>query len=85
MKCGESNAIDKATQLGLNLGEAKLYTTMFPCPRCAEIIVNTEIKYVVSLTHRVKHNGKFDNPLEDSRTLFDKAKIKYDFGEPDGR
>jgi deoxycytidylate deaminase len=83
MKCGESNVIDKATQLGLNFSEARLYTTMFPCPRCAEKIAKTEIKYIVALTHRTKHNGKFDNPLEDSRKLFDKAKIEYEIGEPD--
>lgn len=85
MKCGEPDAIDKATELGLDLSKAKLYTTMFPCPRCAEKIVKTELKYIVALTHRTKHNGKFDNPLEDSRSIFDTARIAYEIGEPDGR
>jgi deoxycytidylate deaminase len=85
MKCSEADAIDKATQLGLDLTEAKLYSTMFPCPRCAEKIAKTDIKYIVSLTHRTKHNGKFDNPLEDSRKTFDEAKIAYEIGEPDER
>jgi hypothetical protein len=31
MKCGEPDAIDKAMELGLDLGEAKLYSLMFPC------------------------------------------------------
>jgi deoxycytidylate deaminase len=83
VKCGEPDAIDKAIDLGLSLAEAKLYTLMLPCPRCAEKIVKTELKYIVALTHRTRHNGKFDNPLETSRKLFDKAKIKYDIGEPD--
>ncbi|MET0779834.1 MAG: deaminase [Candidatus Saccharimonadales bacterium] len=52
MKCSESDTIDKAMELGLDLGKAKLYSTMFPCPRCAEKIAKTEIKDVVSLTHR---------------------------------
>jgi len=85
MKCGEADALDKAAQLGLNLEKAELYTLMFPCPRCAEEIARTQIKHVVARTHRVKNNGKFDNALEDSRSFFDKAKIKYDIGEPDER
>jgi deoxycytidylate deaminase len=85
MKCGEPDAIDKAIELGLNLAEAKLYTLMFPCPRCAEKIAKTELRYIVALTHRTKHNGKFDNPLEDSRKVFDKTQITYDIGEPDRR
>lgn len=85
MKCGEADAIDKAIQLGLDLGDAKLYTLMFPCPRCAEMIVKTNLKYVAALTHRTKHNGKFDSPLEDSRNLFDKFHIEYETGEPDER
>ena len=85
MKCGEPDAIDKATQLGLDLSESTLYTLMFPCPRCADKIAKTEIKHIVALTHRTKHNGKFDNPLEDSRKIFDKAKIEYAIGEPDDR
>ena len=85
MKCGEPDAIDKAVELGLDLADAKLYTLMLPCPRCAEKIARTELRYIVALTHRTKHNGKFDNPLEDSRKIFDKAKIKYDIGKPDER
>jgi tRNA(Arg) A34 adenosine deaminase TadA len=85
MKCGEPDAIDKAIQLGLDLADAKLYTLMFPCPRCAEMITKTNLKYIVALTHRTRHNGKFDNPLEDSRKLFDKAQITYEIGEPDGQ
>ncbi len=85
MKCGEPDAIDKAVQLGLYLTEAHLYTLMFPCPRCAEMIAKTNLKYIVAQTHRTKHNGKFDNPLEDSRIIFDKAKVAYEIGEPDGR
>lgn len=85
MKCGEPDAIDKAVELGLDLGEAKLYSLMFPCPGCAEKIAKTKIKTIVALTHRTKHNGKFDNPLEDSRKTFDAVGIQYDIGEPDGR
>jgi deoxycytidylate deaminase len=83
MKCGEPDAIDKALQLGLDLSKAKLYTTMFPCPRCAPKVAENGIKYVVALTHRTKHNGKFDNPLEDSCKIFSDAKIEYETGEPD--
>ena len=83
MKCGEPDAIDKAIQLGLDLAEAKLYTLMFPCPRCAEMIVKTDLKHIVALTHRVKHNGKFENPLEHSQKFFDAASIQYKIGEPD--
>lgn len=85
MKCGEPDAIDKAVELGLDLGDAKLYSLMFPCPGCAEKIAKTQIKTIVALTHRTKHNGKFDNPLEDSRKTFDEVGIQYDIGEPDGR
>ena len=85
MKCGEADTIDKAMQLGLDLTAAKLYSLLFPCPRCAEKIAKTKIKSVIARKHRVKHNGKFDNPLEDSRKTFDTAKIRYDVGEPDGR
>lgn len=85
IKCGEQDAIDKAVELGLDLGEAKLYSLLFPCPRCAEKIAKTKIKTIVALTHRTKHNGTFDNPLEDSRKAFDTVGIHYDIGEPDGR
>jgi len=85
MKCGEPDAIDKAIELGLDLADATLYTLMFPCPRCAEQISKTKLKHIVALTHRTKHNGKFDNPLEDSRRIFDEAKVEYEIGEPDGR
>ena len=85
MKCGEEDTVDKALELGLDLTDSKLYSLLFPCPRCAEKIANTEIKFVKSKKHRVNHNGKFDNPLEDSRKIFDEAKVMYDFGEPDGR
>lgn len=85
MKCGEPDAIDKALQLGWDLTDAKLYTLMFPCPRCAGMISKTTLKRVVAQTHRTKHNGKFDNPLEDSRRILDKAKVVYEIGEPDGR
>ena len=85
MKCGEPDAIDKAVELGLKVADAKLYTLMFPCPRCAEKIAKTKLRYIVAQTHRTKHNGKFDNPLEDSQKIFDKAKVVYEIGEPDGR
>jgi deoxycytidylate deaminase len=58
---------------------------MLPCPRCADKIAKTKIKYIVAMTHRTKHNGKFDNPLEYTQRVFDKASIKYDIGEPDER
>ena len=85
MKCSEADTIDKAAQLGLDLSDAKLYSTMFPCPRCAEKIAKTKIRDIMALTHRTKHNGKFDNPLEDSRKTFDAVGIRYDIGEPDER
>ena len=85
MKCGEEDTVDKAQELGLDLAGSKLYSLLFPCPRCAEKIANTEIKQVKSKRHRVNHNGKFDNPPEDSRKIFDEAGVVYDFGEPDGR
>lgn len=72
-------------ELGLDLGEAKLYSLLFPCPGCAEKIAKTAIKTIVALTHRTKHNGAFDNLLEDSRKTFDSVGIQYDIGEPDGR
>lgn len=85
MKCGEEDTVDKAQELGLDLAGSELYSLLFPCPRCAEKIANTEIKFVKSKKHRVNHNGKFDNPLEYSRKIFDEAGVMYDFGEPDGR
>ncbi|MEK7632237.1 MAG: hypothetical protein AAB473_00405 [Patescibacteria group bacterium] len=85
MKCGEPDAIDKAIELGLDLGDAKLYSLLFPCPRCAEKIAKTGIRTIVALHHRTNHNGNFDNPLEDSRKMFDSVGIQYDIGEPDGR
>ncbi len=85
MKCGEEDTVDKALELGLDLAGSKLYSLLFPCPRCAAKIANTDIKYVKSKKHRVSHNGKFDNPLEDSRKIFDSCGVVYDFGEPDGR
>ncbi|HSX15516.1 MAG TPA: hypothetical protein VLF40_01880 [Candidatus Saccharimonadales bacterium] len=86
MKCSEADAIDKATELGLDLRDAKLYSLLFPCPRCAEQIAKTDIKYIVSRKHRVGHNGKFvSNALEDAQQIFDKANIHYDAGEPDER
>jgi deoxycytidylate deaminase len=83
MMCGEEGAINKATQLGLEISEAKLYSLLFPCPRCAEMIAKTKLKYIVAHKHRINQNGKFDNSLDDSRKIFDKAKIKYEIGEPD--
>jgi tRNA(Arg) A34 adenosine deaminase TadA len=83
MKCGEPDAIDKAVELGLDLSEARLYTLLFPCPRCAVKIAKTKLRTIVALTHRTKHNGKFDNPLEDSQKTFDNVGIQYDIGEPD--
>lgn len=62
MKCGEPDAIDKAVELGLDLGEAKLYSLMFPCPGCAEKIAKTKIRIIVALTHRTKHNGNSITP-----------------------
>ena len=85
MKCGEADVIDKAEQLGIDLAGAKLYSLLFPCPRCAARIAKTEIKDVTARQHRVKHNGKFDNPLEDSQRIFDAAGVRYDAGKPDGR
>ncbi len=85
MKCGEPDAIDKAIELGLDLADAELYTLMLPCPRCADKITKTKIKYIVAMTHRTKHNGKFDNPLEYTQKVFDEANIKYDIGEPGDR
>lgn len=85
MKCGEPDAIDKAIDLGLDLTETTLYTLMLPCPRCADKIAKTKIKNIVAMTHRTKHNGKFDNPLEYTQKVFDKARIKYKIGKPDER
>lgn len=85
MKCGEEDVLDKAQELGLDLAGAKLYSLLFPCPRCAEKIAGTDITFVMSKKHRINHNGKFDNPLADTRKIFDRAKITYDFGQPDGR
>lgn len=85
VKCGEADVIDKAIELGLNLGESKLYSLLFPCPRCAEKITKTNIKTIVALKHRTKHNGKFDNPLEDSQKIFNEVGIGYRIGEPDER
>lgn len=85
MKCGEADVIDRATQLGLDQTGAKLYSLLFPCPRCAEKIASTKIKFVVSQKHRVRHNGKFDNPLEDSQKIFNNANVEYDAGQPDER
>jgi deoxycytidylate deaminase len=85
MKCSEMDAIERAEQLGLDFTDANLYSLLFPCPRCAEKIAQTKIKNIVARKHRVKHNGKFDNPLEDSQNIFERANITYDAGEPDGK
>src|SRR5690348_8432581 len=77
MKCGEEDAIDKAQELGLDMAGSKLYSLLFPCPRCAEKIAAADIKFVASKRHRVNHNGKFDNSLADSRRIFDTAGVEY--------
>ncbi len=83
MKCGEADVIDRSLELGLDLNGSKLYSLLFPCPRCAEKIAKTTIKFVVARKHRVNQNGKFNNPLEHSTKIFDKAGVTYNFGESD--
>lgn len=85
MKCGEIDALDRAIELGFDLEGAKIYSLLFPCPRCAEKIAKSGVSEVISKKHRVKHNGKFDNALEDSKNLFDKAGVKYKIGDADIR
>lgn len=85
MKCSEMNVVDRAEQLGLKLEGAELYSLLFPCPRCAKRLAGLGLKKIVVRKHRVKHNGMFDNPLEDSRRIFDEAGVEYDVGVADVR
>ena len=85
MKCGEIDALDRAVELGFDLREATIYSSMFPCPRCAEKIAKTGVGRIIAKKHRVKHNGKFENALEDSKKFFDEAGIEYEIGEEDIR
>lgn len=85
MRCGEEHAIARARQLGLGFEGAILYTLMFPCPRCAEEIAGLGLERIVAKKHRVRHNGKFDNPLEDSKRILDATGVEYDIGVADVR
>jgi deoxycytidylate deaminase len=69
----------------MDLAGAELYSLLFPCPCCAEKIAGTDLKKVVARRHRVKHNGKFENALEDSQRILDEAGVEYEIGMPDER
>ena len=47
MCCAEFNAIVSAFRYHADLTSATLYTTGFPCPRCATKIVQSGIKTIV--------------------------------------
>ena len=46
----EMNALLQASQCGVKISGATLYTTTYPCSLCAKMLVNTGIKRVVTLT-----------------------------------
>ena len=46
----EMNALLQASQCGVKISGATLYTTTYPCSLCAKMLVNTGIKRIVTLT-----------------------------------
>ncbi len=66
----EQNAICQAARFGISMEGATLYCKMEPCFTCAKMIVNAGIKRVVC--EKKYHAG------QDTRELFEKAKIKLD-------
>ncbi len=46
----EMNALLQASQCGVKISGATLYSTTYPCSLCAKMLVNTGIKRIVTLT-----------------------------------
>jgi len=52
-----------------------LYSTFFPCPRCAGVIINAGIRRVVAPTHL--RDKDYTARQEVSRTMFNEAGVSY--------
>jgi dCMP deaminase len=46
---GEANAIAFAAKNGIRLVQSRLYTTLSPCYKCAQLIINVGVEEVVYL------------------------------------
>jgi len=81
MICSETDVANKAEELMLDLTGATVYSSMFPCPRCAERLSEAKVSHIKAFYCKVKKNGVFIDPLETSQKIFDKAGITYEVGE----
>ncbi len=65
----EMNALLQASQCGVKISGATLYTTTYPCSLCAKMLVNTGIKRIVTLT---------DYPDALAKEILSAAKVKVE-------
>jgi dCMP deaminase len=54
---GEANAIAFSARMGIMLQNAKLFTTLSPCYKCSQLIINSGIEEVVYLEEYRKTDG----------------------------
>jgi len=85
----ERDAIYEAgrSDLGLQLRGATMYYTWTPCTNCAELIINTGIKRVVThnycdnwYSEKLTDNKRIDwgNSIKAALTLLEKCGVKYE-------
>ena len=85
MICAEEDLLNRAHELGRSMEGMTIYSTLFPCPKCAKLIVEAHVCQVISLAHRKKKNGVFKDSYKTSAAIFDTAKITYNAGPPDNQ
>ncbi len=70
----EVNAIRNAAR---SVDHCTLYTTAFPCPRCASEIVQSGIKRIVSL-RQPGYDERWADRIAISKAMFEEVNISYD-------
>ncbi len=69
----EANAITHCIGQGINLNSSRIYVSLFPCSKCALLIVQSGIKEVIYLSD--KYNETEDNIA--AKRIFDTCGINY--------
>jgi dCMP deaminase len=70
----EENAIAQAARVGARLVGCRMYTSLFPCSRCARLIVQAGIKKVVC--RAAVYPTRWAADFEVSRGILDEGNVK---------
>lgn len=72
----EANAISTCARHGIQTEGAEIVTSLFPCSRCAGMIISSGIKRVVTLTPTGDILLRWGEDFEISKTMFKEAEVE---------